>query len=424
MERAAAEVYAALATITTEAFNTDTGYLDEAVLDARDPRYTAALDGLLTVLAEIYGDSFRERAARVADSFNPPPVTAASVRLEPARPPLDDSLVEYAIAQHIASVNNRLRNVPDFVFDSIRSEIETGRRLGESIPKLAARIEALGIDAKRAVTIARTETIAAYNAGNHAATMTMANQFGVDDANVVRMWLATMDSVTRETHADADGQQAIGEMTYTVGADELLYPGDPAGSAGEVINCRCTEEFLLPGDPDYPDDLASSAPVVNPLAVVQGVNPNFQSGGMPYKVNCTNTTGTLELAMRGEQGITAAGVFGREGVTPFEFFQRWVTPHGTPPLGYGFTGDIDALDRYLDKFGGRRAFVIIRLRNGGGHIFNAVKNPRTNDWQFWDGQEGRQLNRSYLNAVADGNWIIQRSDNLRCIDRQGMVEQG
>jgi hypothetical protein len=35
---------------------------------------------------------------------------------------------------------------------------------------------------------------------------------------------------------------------FEVGGESLLYPGDPGGDGGNVINCRCTVAFLTPQD--------------------------------------------------------------------------------------------------------------------------------------------------------------------------------
>jgi hypothetical protein len=32
---------------------------------------------------------------------------------------------------------------------------------------------------------------------------------------------------------------------FTVGGASLMYPGDPAGPAEEVINCRCCVGFIV-----------------------------------------------------------------------------------------------------------------------------------------------------------------------------------
>ena len=48
------------------------------------------------------------------------------------------------------------------------------------------------------------------------------------------------DSKVRDDHAEADGQEVGMDEAFDVGGEQLMYPGDPAGSAGNTINCRCT----------------------------------------------------------------------------------------------------------------------------------------------------------------------------------------
>jgi len=82
----------------------------------------------------------------------------------------------------------------------------------------------------RLETIARTETIKASNAGSEA----LYKDWGVEQ----KEWLATMDGRTRDAHAAASGQIVGMDESFEVGGQMLAYPGDMAGSAENVINCR------------------------------------------------------------------------------------------------------------------------------------------------------------------------------------------
>jgi len=98
------------------------------------------------------------------------------------------------------------------------------------VPQLAAY---------RADTIARTETHGAANYGSQEA----AKATGVP---MKKEWLSAADDRTRDTHREAGRQPAIGmDEKFQVGDSELLYPGDPAGSAEEVINCRCSLGYVV-----------------------------------------------------------------------------------------------------------------------------------------------------------------------------------
>ena len=55
-------------------------------------------------------------------------------------------------------------------------------------------------------------------------------------AEVVKKWDATLDARTRESHVMVDGEIRELDEKFSNG---LMFPGDPAGGAAEVINCRC-----------------------------------------------------------------------------------------------------------------------------------------------------------------------------------------
>lgn len=53
-------------------------------------------------------------------------------------------------------------------------------------------------------------------------------------------WLTSIDGRERPEHAAANGQIVAQQDAFTVGGERLMYPGDPAGSPWNTINCRCT----------------------------------------------------------------------------------------------------------------------------------------------------------------------------------------
>jgi len=63
---------------------------------------------------------------------------------------------------------------------------------------------------------------------------------GVAVRNMVRKtWHARFDTHTRIGHARASGQTVAVAMPFIVTGEPLQYPGDPNGSAGNIIRCRC-----------------------------------------------------------------------------------------------------------------------------------------------------------------------------------------
>lgn len=140
----------------------------------------------------------------------------------------------------------KVTQITNTTLKQLRDELAQGVQIGESIPQLMARIDKLylkDIIPNRSETIARTEVIAASNLGS----VTAAKATGL--TGLKKIWLATMDNRTRETHALADGQEVAMKDSFTVGGEKLEFPGDisEGATADEVINCRCTVIYRRDG---------------------------------------------------------------------------------------------------------------------------------------------------------------------------------
>ena len=85
----------------------------------------------------------------------------------------------------------------------------------------------------RTERIVRTEVNRASNWGSLEGTKSL----GVP---MIKGWLSAFAGESRPEHMDADGQKVDLEEPFIVGGEELQYPGDPAGSAANTINCLCS----------------------------------------------------------------------------------------------------------------------------------------------------------------------------------------
>jgi SPP1 gp7 family putative phage head morphogenesis protein len=84
--------------------------------------------------------------------------------------------------------------------------------------------------------IARTEMTRTSNAGDYAAMEDAIDQ-GVE---CKRMWACVLDSHTRETHQQMDGQEVDPDEAFrSPDGGEAMYPGD-FGDPAEDCYCRCT----------------------------------------------------------------------------------------------------------------------------------------------------------------------------------------
>lgn len=140
------------------------------------------------------------------------------------------------MAPHVASLVSKVRGIGADVAADLTVSLTEGSILGESVLDLEARVRGIFDSTEaRAHTIARTSVVPAAN-GAHAEVA------GVINDQVVPLdkeWLATSDDRTREWHAEADGQRVPYAEPFDVMGEAMMYPGDPAGSAANVVNCRC-----------------------------------------------------------------------------------------------------------------------------------------------------------------------------------------
>ena len=115
----------------------------------------------------------------------------------------------------------------------ITAQVSRGISTGMSYEQMAQQLSGYtNIGFNNAVRIARTEghRIQVQSA------MDACYKAKDKGADVVKQWDATLDSSTRESHQAVDGEIRELDKPFSNG---LMFPGDPAGGAAEVVNCRC-----------------------------------------------------------------------------------------------------------------------------------------------------------------------------------------
>lgn len=124
----------------------------------------------------------------------------------------------------------------DFLKTSVRQEISRGIAQALSYEQIARNLKNVtDVDYNKSIRIARTEghriqNESAYN------VMVRAKQKGAD---VVKQWDSTLDSKTRPTHQELDGQIVeVDEYFVSPSGARALYAGG-FGVPKEDCNCRC-----------------------------------------------------------------------------------------------------------------------------------------------------------------------------------------
>lgn len=162
---------------------------------------------------------------------------------------------------------NKVRQVQETTKKSIARIVKKGMSEGESHKDIAKRIRKTSskINTYRSIKIARTET-------HTAAVKSVDVAVGSTRIEMEREWVSARDARTRRRGKHGifehfakyptgpDGERVAQDGKFVGTGESLDFPGDPKGSAGNIINCRCvlmyhtvkkTEE-VAPTTPELP----------------------------------------------------------------------------------------------------------------------------------------------------------------------------
>jgi len=153
--------------------------------------------------------------------------------------------------------------VTDTTRDIIRRITLQALDEGLSMQDTAKRLREVWADVStmRATRIARTEVARAASYANKDAADTFTAEAQIQ---VQKIWLATPDERTRETHVEAgkQGPKAMDD-NFMVGGYPCALPMDVSLPASEVVNCRCTVMYVPAG---YEDLVSGAEPFPEPPA--------------------------------------------------------------------------------------------------------------------------------------------------------------
>lgn len=150
------------------------------------------------------------------------------------------SEVKKEVAQEQSPLNElAIDNVKDIsdLRRRVSQSFVSGIMAGENANKLIKRLQKVAeLKLSDITRIARTQTTRVENLARIDVYKEVASQ----GYEIVKEWVAVVDSRTRDAHKKADGQRVPIDEPFIVNGEKLMYPGDPNGSAENIINCRCT----------------------------------------------------------------------------------------------------------------------------------------------------------------------------------------
>ena len=137
--------------------------------------------------------------------------------------------------------------------EKIANAVLQGVIQGDSIPALAKRIavQTGETNMKAMVRYARTAMTSAQNSGR----MEMLHKAKGMGIKCKKVWLATLDSRTRDAHGSLDGQKVDVDDDFQSDFGPIKFPGDLSSKGSvpaNIYNCRCTLVYDYDGYPNDP----------------------------------------------------------------------------------------------------------------------------------------------------------------------------
>lgn len=163
--------------------------------------------------------------------------------------PYDRFAQEYADAYGVAQLDRIGRTTTEQIRQGIIQAQANGMSFEDTVRALTEAVPS--ISQQRAQTIVRTESHAASQYASQ-------RRVTVSGVAATKMWNTVGDERVRDFGASGyisqfnhramqgvsvpvDGRFAV--PTLGGGVEMLLFPGDPSGSAGNIINCRCVQTY-------------------------------------------------------------------------------------------------------------------------------------------------------------------------------------
>ena len=149
------------------------------------------------------------------------------------------NLIKFLLDNQKERLSNVRQSYIQYITHIIAKGVEDGKTLSIIATDMEKLIKSRNFYRWQALRIARTETTAA---SNYAATISSS----VSGVLMDKVWVSALDARTRQEpdskfdHYHMNQVKMPLEQHFNVSGEELMFPGDPKGSAGNVVNCRCS----------------------------------------------------------------------------------------------------------------------------------------------------------------------------------------
>jgi hypothetical protein len=223
--------------------------LDDAIQELSEELLVDENELYKVILDVQAGDFFQSKFEQaVYDAFMPLFYLAGESELTAYNPDKTWSVKNTAAAKFSKKLKKLVpdmnKHSAEVMLNAFKHAIERGdtpserAQLVQEVSAQAAKGEAGPFTMQRAMRISRTMSTAAANGGK-------LEGWKQSDVVTKKLWRSANQSRTRKSHKKANGQEKPLDEPFEVGDDELMHPGDPNGSAKEIVNCRCTMQAVM-----------------------------------------------------------------------------------------------------------------------------------------------------------------------------------
>ena len=143
----------------------------------------------------------------------------------------------------VKGIKKKINSAGDeaWIEKQLNSKLLQGILNGSDIDTISKSfLSVLGNNIASAIRNARTMTTESENGGRIDSYKELASQGVVQK----KVWIATPDDRTRQSHIDLDGEEQDLDDEFSNGC---MYPADPHGDDEEIWNCRCTMRSHIVG---------------------------------------------------------------------------------------------------------------------------------------------------------------------------------
>lgn len=153
---------------------------------------------------------------------------------------------EHDAGKRIVSITGSSKTIArNILSEQFAEGIEEGLGIEEMTSKIVTefRLQWGQFARFRARRIVETEILSASNAGSYIG----AESVGIP---MIKIWMAGGENIrdynngSPFSHVAADGEQVPMEDEFIRSGEPMTFPGDPKGSPGNVINCKCSIGYM------------------------------------------------------------------------------------------------------------------------------------------------------------------------------------